>query len=224
MKMDKIIDKKFIMPRSLAKQMVIAGDGLNPIEEEYVWVEGYKGTDKDMRCRDYQYRLGEQFDMPEGAEISLCSSGFHLCPKLDQVFGYYSVGDGNRYFRVMALVPKSQTEKQKTYWGAMCDPDKYSAKSIIFISECSTDEILRMAFRPDQIEDLTEEEKQVVININMRTVNERRAVRELTALGYSEDMAKYAFSHDREKLAKVLASQTNISWDTRILALTTTND
>ena len=29
------------------------------IENEWVWVEGYKGTDKDMCCRGYQYELDD---------------------------------------------------------------------------------------------------------------------------------------------------------------------
>lgn len=29
-------------------------------EEEWVWVDGFKGTDKDMRCRDFQYELGKR--------------------------------------------------------------------------------------------------------------------------------------------------------------------
>ena len=47
-------------------------------EEEWIWVTGYKGTDKDMKCRDYQYELGKQHDMPEGTDITMCYSGFHF--------------------------------------------------------------------------------------------------------------------------------------------------
>lgn len=35
-------------------------------EEKWIWVDGYKGTDKDMKCRGYQYEFGKQFDIPEG--------------------------------------------------------------------------------------------------------------------------------------------------------------
>ena len=30
--------------------------------EEWVWVNGYKGTDKDMKCRDFQYEMHKQID------------------------------------------------------------------------------------------------------------------------------------------------------------------
>ena len=51
----------------------------SPVEtkDEWIWVEGYKGTDKNMCCRDYQYEIGKQFDMSDDEEIKECSSGFH---------------------------------------------------------------------------------------------------------------------------------------------------
>lgn len=26
--------------------------------EEWIWIDGFKGTDSDMKCRDYQFRIG----------------------------------------------------------------------------------------------------------------------------------------------------------------------
>lgn len=72
--------------------------------EEWVWVTGYKGTDKDMKCRDYQYEMNKQHDMPEGSEIDICRSGFHFCDKPEDVFRYYRAERGNRFFEVKALV------------------------------------------------------------------------------------------------------------------------
>ena len=48
-------------------------------KEEWIWVEGYKGTDADMRCRGYQYEFDKQFDIPENEEVEMCKKGFHLC-------------------------------------------------------------------------------------------------------------------------------------------------
>lgn len=194
-------------------------------EEEYIWVEGYKGTDKDMKCRDYQFELGKKFDMPEGAEISICSSGFHLCPELKQVFRYYDIGDGNRFFKVMALVPKKQTEETQTFWGMNFKQksEKYAAKEIIFMSECTPDEILNAAYDASKLEGLTDEEKVEALATSLGEVRKRKTTAELVALGYSEDIAKIAFENDREYLARALVKQTNISWDTRILALITSN-
>lgn len=191
-------------------------------EEEYIWVEGYKGTDKDMKCRDYQYALNQKFDMPEDAKIEVCDSGFHLCPSLTQVPAYYSVGNGNRFFKVSALVPKSQL---KPTANSICawHPDKYAAKSIIFLSECTPDEILNAAYDKSKLEGLTDEEKKEALATSLGEVRKRKIVAELVDLGYSEDIAGIAFENDREYLARALAKQTNISWDTRILALITSN-
>ena len=195
-------------------------------EEEYIWVEGYKGTDKDMKCRDYQYKLNEKFDMPEDAEIKVCDSGFHLCPELKQVLTYYAAGMGHRFFKVSALVPKEQTEIKNVNVGWTVyqqKPEKYAAKSIIFLSECTPDEILNAAYDQSKLEGLTDEEKREALATSLGEVRKRKTTAELVALGYSEDIAKIAFENDREYLARALAKQTNISWDTRILALITSN-
>ena len=54
----------------------------------------YKGFDKDLKCRDFQYALGETFTH-EGA-VGACSSGFHACEYPLNVFDYYAPA-GNRF-------------------------------------------------------------------------------------------------------------------------------
>ena len=56
----------------------------------------YKATDKDMKCRDFQYELGKTAEV-EG-DIKLCESGLHACEMPLDVLGYYPPGDGSRYF------------------------------------------------------------------------------------------------------------------------------
>ena len=124
-------------------------------EEEYVWVKGFKGTDKDMRCKgDYQYELGKQFDLDADVEPEICSKGFHFCKDLESVFRYYKIGDGNRFFEVEALVKKSAPESKnksnvcagldqwsKMYMSFAPKEDKYVAKSIRFVRELTVDEV-----------------------------------------------------------------------------------
>ena len=50
----------------------------------------YKGFDKDMQCRGYQYKEGETYKLPEGEEAELCESGFHACEDPLDCFGYYA--------------------------------------------------------------------------------------------------------------------------------------
>ena len=56
----------------------------------------YKATDKDMKCRGFQYELGKTEEV-EG-DIELCERGLHACEMPLDVLGYYAPGDGSRYF------------------------------------------------------------------------------------------------------------------------------
>ena len=56
----------------------------------------YKATDKDMKCRGFQYELGKTAEV-EG-DIKLCEKGLHACKMPLDVLGYYAPGDGSRYF------------------------------------------------------------------------------------------------------------------------------
>ena len=56
----------------------------------------YKGFDKDLKCRDFQYEIGKEYE-EERAEI--CDSGFHACENPLDVFGYYAPAD-SRYCEV----------------------------------------------------------------------------------------------------------------------------
>ena len=47
----------------------------------------YKGFDKDLKCRDFQYEIGKTYEMEE--EPILCERGFHFCKKLIDVSSYY---------------------------------------------------------------------------------------------------------------------------------------
>ena len=50
-------------------------------------ITGFKGFDKDLKCRDYQYEVGKKFE--EEGKIEACSNGFHFCENPFDVLGYY---------------------------------------------------------------------------------------------------------------------------------------
>ena len=54
----------------------------------------YKGTDKEMKCRGYQYEQGKT---AETDAAKLCNKGFHACEAPLDVFAYYSPAT-SRYF------------------------------------------------------------------------------------------------------------------------------
>ena len=56
----------------------------------------YKGFDEDLKCRDFQYEIGKEYE-EERAEI--CNTGFHACENPLDVFGYYAPAD-SRYCEV----------------------------------------------------------------------------------------------------------------------------
>ena len=53
-------------------------------------MKAYKGFNKDMTCRDFQYEEGKEYVT---TEAKLCNSGFHACEHPLDCFGYYAPGE-----------------------------------------------------------------------------------------------------------------------------------
>ena len=58
----------------------------------------YKGFDKNLCCRGFQYEIGKEY-VHEG-KIECCESGFHACTNPFDVLDYYEADGKNRYCEV----------------------------------------------------------------------------------------------------------------------------
>lgn len=195
--------------------------------EKWIWVDGYKGVSKDMTAHEgFVYELGKQYDMPEGAKIEVCSSGFHMCLKLNDVFGYYGMGSGNRFFKVKALVRDSDAEEygkfktSQNIWSGVYQVDKLAAKSIILTEELTVDEIFEVVRDKyaDEIINWSDEHKKLALELGIQKVINLARIEQLEALGYSSAFAKLicdkAETHYR--LAVAAGSQPGLSMDMKV--------
>ena len=74
-------------------------------------IKMYKGFDKDLKCRGFQYEVGKEY---REEKADLCHSGFHACENPLDVFKYYSPNDGSRFCEVELDEISDQTASNDT--------------------------------------------------------------------------------------------------------------
>ena len=52
-------------------------------------ITSYKAFDKNMKCRDFQYEVGKEYEMD--GDIKCCNRGFHACKNPLEVWNYYDM-------------------------------------------------------------------------------------------------------------------------------------
>ena len=73
----------------------------------------YKGFDKDLKCRGYQYEEGKEY-VHEG-EVKACEGGFHACENPFDVFDFYAPNEFHRFYEVEGSGKEDKQDKKSSF-------------------------------------------------------------------------------------------------------------
>ena len=118
-------------PSKVGKKYKVDDRYFEAVEQEYIWVDAYKGTDANMVCKGKQYRMNVEDNY--NGKVALGSKGYHVCTDLKHVFKCYDYNFSNRFFKVKALV------KATDYQHRNPNNTVLVAKAIKFVTEITND-------------------------------------------------------------------------------------
>jgi hypothetical protein len=84
-------------------------------EETEKTVRAFKGFDKGLKCRGFQYEIGKEYEI-EG-DVRCCGNGFHACENPFDVFSFYPIIDNDGNFNRFCEVEgsgKADKDDEKT--------------------------------------------------------------------------------------------------------------
>lgn len=120
-----------VNPDEVGKKYSVDDRYFEAVEQEWIWVDAYKGTDANMVCKGKQYRMNVEDTY--GDKVVLGSKGYHVCTNLKHVFKDYDYNFSNRFFKVKALV------KAKSFQHRNPNNTVLVAKAIKFVTEITND-------------------------------------------------------------------------------------
>ena len=91
-----------VNPAQVGKKFSVDDRYFEAVEQEWIWVDAYKGTDANMRCKGKQYHMNVEDNY--NGKVALGSKGYHVCTDLKHCFKEYDYNFSNRFFKVKALV------------------------------------------------------------------------------------------------------------------------
>lgn len=94
---------------------------------------GYKGFDKNWKCKGFQFEVGKTYEH-EG-RVGLCNSGFHFCENPLDTWDYYDMIDGH-----FAVVEADGVSKEKS------DDSKRVAKKIMVKASLDLPAVIKASF------------------------------------------------------------------------------
>lgn len=95
-------------------------------------MKAYKGFDRDLKCRGFQYEIGKEY---EEKEAEACEKGFHACANPLNVLQYYPPCHENRYCEV----------EQDDNFSESGDDSKIASTKIEISNEISLEELIQAA-------------------------------------------------------------------------------
>ena len=105
------------------------------------WIKAYKGFNEDMKCRDFQFEEGKEY---EEKDAKLCSTGFHACEAPIDCLNYYSPASSvYREVELDATDEKGDDTKRvgkKIRIGAKIDVAKICKLQFDYVKEHCTNE------------------------------------------------------------------------------------
>ncbi|MEI3053894.1 MAG: hypothetical protein V8T35_11255 [Prevotella sp.] len=149
-------------------------------------IKSYKGFDKNMQCRGFQYEVGKEYEMD--GEIKCCNRGFHACKSPMEVWDYYDMLN-SRYAEVEQS-GKIEEEENST---------KVCSSRIKIKAELKLADIINIGV--EWLKDITSPSKaDGVLNDNGDRKKQIGSSGDYAKIGSSGDSAKIGSSGDSAKI------------------------
>lgn len=151
-------------------------------------ITSYKGFDKNMKCRGFQYEVGKEYEMD--GEVKCCNQGFHACKSPMEVWDYYDMLD-SRYAEV----------EQSGKIDAGENSTKVCSSRIKIKAELKLDDIINIGV--EWLKDITSPSKVKADGVLNDNENRRKQIGssgDYAQIGSSGDYAKIGSSGDSAKI------------------------
>ena len=151
-------------------------------------ITSYKGFDKNMKCRGFQYEVGKEYEMD--GEVKCCNRGFHACKSPMEVWDYYDMLD-SRYAEVEQS-GKIDAEENST---------KVCSSRIKIKAELKLDDIINIGV--EWLKDITSPSKVKADGVLNDNGNRRKQIGssgDSAKIGSSGDYAQIGSSGDSAKI------------------------